>query len=163
MRIDESGSKKSPKKKTSCRQISRISKSIPLPPFPFKHLLKSQVSITKVATPTTRNKGGSPKVMALPQVATVLLPWLLLLLLRCDNVESRCVVTESGRRRSSQSDKARLRDKGFLKETASSFFVLGKQKLVVEFGRNWKKQMEMMMEKLDSGCMYKSASKACFA
>lgn len=127
MSLDQKNLKK--KHKLHVAKSPRISKSIPLPPFPFNHLLKSQVSITKVATPTTRNKGGSPKVMALPQVATVLLPWLLLLLLRCDNVESRCVVTESGRRRSSQSDKARLRDKGFLEQTASSFFCFGKSKI----------------------------------
>lgn len=78
--------------------------------------------------------------MALPQVATLLLPWLLLLLLRCDNVESRCAA-ESGRRRSSQSDKARLSDKGFLKQTAS-WTVSGNKKRLLILGEIGKKRME---------------------
>ena len=108
MSLDQQISKKH---KASCRK-SPTSPSQFIPTS-LSTIFETQVSITKVAGPTTRNKGGSPKVIALPQVATLLLPWLLLLLLRCDNVESRCDA-ESGRRRSSQSDKAKLSDKGFL-------------------------------------------------
>lgn len=78
--------------------------------------------MTNVVSPTTCNKGGSPKAPAAPPGRPQLpLPRLLdapEALLRCDSVESRATATAE-RRRSSQSDSAKRRDKGFLGEGKS--------------------------------------------
>lgn len=97
--------------------------------------------MTNVVSPTTCNKGGSPKA-APPGRPQLPLPRLLdapEALLRCDSVES-LAATAALRRRSSQSDSAKRRDKGFLSRKGEGKKMVGAswlQKRRRGDGRSW--------------------------